>query len=145
MDEPHDKERQLFEERAQDLLNACESIPLASITQNGYPRICEMEVVKTNGFLEIYFTALKKSKKVKHFRANDKASVSFYGDYDSLSLIGHIQIIEDIETKKTIWQGEHERRFAEKSGEPLFCILRFRAIEGRFFVGGVKRTYKYGT
>ena len=141
MCETREQERLRFENRAKKILSEREFVSLACVNREGYPRVCEMEVVKAVGLSEIYFTTVKKSEKVIHFRANDKAGVSFSGDADSVSLIGHVEIVEDMETKKAIWQGGHTKRFVEENGEPKYCILKFKTAEGRFLVDGEKRTF----
>jgi len=100
-----------------------------------------MEKVKNNGLARIYFTTLKKSTKVKHFADNNKASVCYCVDGDSVSLVGEIEIIEDISVKKEIWQGDNERRFVEdEDGFPKYCILKFNSIEVTMFIDGEKKT-----
>ena len=131
-------------QKAVALLERCDSVQLASVTPDGYPRICEMERVKSVGLSKIYFTTLKSSAKVKHFAANNKAGVSWCADFDSVSLVGTIEIIEDIDVKKEIWQGEHERRFAvDENGLPKYCILKFVATEAVTFINGEKTATRH--
>jgi len=130
-------------QKAEQLLANCESVQLASINNDGYPRICEMERVKSVGLSEIYFTTLKRSAKVAHFIANNKAGVSCSIDYDSVSLVGIIEVIENMSIKKQIWQGEHERRFENDDfGNPKYCILKFTAFEATLFIDGEKHYIK---
>ena len=132
-------------QKAAALLERCESVQLASVTPDGYPRICEMERVKSVGLSEIYFTTLKSSAKVAHFATNNKAGVSYSVDYDSVSLMGAVEIIEDMSVKKAVWQGEHERRFAvDEDGLPKYCILKFVATEAVTFLDGEKTALKLG-
>ena len=138
-----DEQQKAIENYAAEMLEKCESIQLASITETGYPRICEMEKVMTDGFGVIYFTTLKNSQKVKHFNKNVRAGVSFCMDSDSVSLIGKVDVINDMETKRKIWQGEHERRFVnDEAGNPKYCILRFTSLEATFLVDGEKVVYR---
>ena len=103
-----------IEKKAVTLLEQCESVHLASITEEGYPRICRMEKVKADSFWELYFTTRTNANKVRHFLTNEKACV--YYDYalgnDSVSLMGKIEIIGDETVKKEIWNGKHERRLS---------------------------------
>ena len=125
--------------KAINMLEQCESVQLASINDSGYPRICEMEKVKAIGFSEIYFTTLVKSEKIKHFSENNKAGVSYCIDNDSVSLVGEIEIIEDLSVKKSIWQGAHVHRFIEnEDSSPKYCILKFKAHKAVFFIDGEK-------
>lgn len=75
-----------IEEKATALLEKCQVVTLASINENGYPRICSITKVKENGFLEIYFFTSKRSHingKATHFGNNKKASVCYdLGGYE---------------------------------------------------------------
>ena len=139
-----DEKQKMLENYAIKMLEQCDSIELASITENGYPRICEMEKVMTDGFGIIYFTTPKDSQKVKHFEKNTKAGVSFCVNSDSVSLIGKIEILNDMETKRKVWQGAHDRRFVnDDAGHPKYCILRFTSLEATFLIEGEKVVYRY--
>ena len=126
-----------IEKKALKLLEQCEAVQLASITEQGYPRICAMEKVKADNFWELYFTTRTHSNKVRHFLTNEKACVYYALGNDSVSLMGRIEIIDDEAVKKEIWKGKHERRFVkdEKGGAP-FCVLKFTTIEALFFIDG---------
>jgi general stress protein 26 len=127
--------------KAAKLLEQCESVYLVSITEKGYPRICEMEKVKTDGYFEIYMTTRVASNKVKHFLINEKAGVYYAAGDDRVSLVGDMEIIEDEAVKKEIWKGKHERRFVkDEKGKALYCILKFTAVEALFFFDGQNST-----
>lgn len=52
------------------MLEKCGVVTLASVTGNGYPRICAITKVRNNGFSEIYFMTSKRSHlngKATHF------------------------------------------------------------------------------
>jgi general stress protein 26 len=63
--------------KAAELLAKCEEITLASINENGYPRICVMSKTKSEGIRKVWVSTSLSSVKVKHFTANPKASVCF--------------------------------------------------------------------
>ncbi len=132
---------ELKTKKAIDLLGECDSVQLASISLKGYPRICEMEVAKFIGLSEMYFTTLVDSAKIKHFQSNCKAGVSYCVDYDSVSLVGEVEVIHDMDMKKALWTNGHERRFVEnEDGTPKYCILKFRTVEATLFIDGEKET-----
>lgn len=124
---------------AEEILKKSESVSLASITEDGFPRICEMEKVVTDGLNHIYFVTLKSSDKVKHFRRNSKSSVCFSLDDDSVSLIGHIEIIETEDEKQRILPTEYVERLRKK-GSSRYCILHFTTVEAKAFIDGTFAT-----
>lgn len=131
-------------ETAAELLEQCESVQLASVNENGYPCVREMEKLKAVGISEVYFFTQKKSRKVRHFLANNKAGVSYCVESDSVSLTGHVEVIEDAEMKNKLWQGRYERLFANDSdGSPKYCILRFRTSEARLFINNGLKSFRF--
>ena len=130
--------------KAIQLLEGCDSIQLASINLDGYPRICEMEVLKFNGLSEIYFTTLVNSAKVKQYQSNAKAGVAYSVDYDSVSLVGEVDVVCDMDMKKALWINDHTRRFVEnEDGTPKYCILKFKTVAATFFIDGEKETLAF--
>ena len=84
-----------IEEKAASLLEKCDILPLASINENGYPRICTLTKVKSDSFFDIYFVPSKRSKvnvKTSHFENNPKASVFYTLGGDSVSFIGTLNL-----------------------------------------------------
>lgn len=135
-----------IEGKAVDLLEKCDVITLASITEKGYPRICAINKIKSIGFSEIYFLTSKRSHingKATHFEHNSKASVCYYIGGDSVILIGEVEIIEDMMVKKEFDQ-YCDRNFFKKGVEDPKCyLLKFKTNEATFWIEGKFRTCKY--
>lgn len=135
-----------IEYKASQLLDKCNTVTLASINENGYPRICAISKIRSNSFKEIYFITSKRSKyngKMTHFENNPKASVCYFLEGDSVSLIGNIEIIKDTELQSQLWRESDRRFFSKGIEDPKFRLLRFRAIEATFWIEGKFRTCKY--
>ncbi len=141
------KERiQEIEEKAARLLEKCDMVTLASVNENGYPRICAVSKVKANGFSEIYVETSKRSEtqgKAVHFQANPKASICYHFGGDSVTLVGEVEIIHDLEIKKEFAQLVNLVFFKKGIADPRHILLRFRAIEATFWIEGKFRTVKY--
>jgi len=102
-----------------------------------------MEKIKASGLSEIYFTTLKESAKVKHFSQNNKAGVSFCIGYDSVSLMGEIEIIDDINVKKAVWKGGRlEHRLTEDKCHK-YCVLKFKTTEFTLYIDNKKKAGMY--
>lgn len=85
-----------LEDKAAALLDRCSTVTLASVNENGYPRICTITKQKNDGFRAIYFVSSKRpalNGKVSHFENNPKASVCYSQNTDNVTLIGYIEFV----------------------------------------------------
>ena len=135
-----------IEEKAAQLLEKCDTVTLASINEKGYPRICTVTRLKANGFTEIYFQTSKRSEyhgKATHFQNNPKASVCYSLGGDSVTLIGDVEIVQDMEVKKEFEQQCDTKFFKQGVADPRYVLLRFRVNEATFWIEGKFRTCRY--
>lgn len=135
-----------LEEKANTLIRKCNTATLTSINEKGYPRTCLLSIARTEGFSDIYFVTSKRSDingKVTHFEKNPKASVCYFLDGDSVTLIGNVEFIDDRELQEAVWN-ETDRRFFKKGvDDPKFRLIRFHTVEATFWIEGKFRTCKY--
>ena len=135
-----------LEGKANALIQQCEVATLTSINEKGYPRTCLLSIAKADGFSDIYFVTSKRSEingKATHFEKNPKASVCYFLNGDSVTLIGNVKFIEDRETQKAVWS-ETDRKFFKKGiDDPKFRLIKFHTIEATFWIEGKFRTCKY--
>ena len=135
-----------IEEKAISLLNMSDTVMLASVNENGYPRICPMTKQRAVGFHEIYFVTSKRSEingKATHFEKNSKAGVCCNINGDSITLIGYVEFIEDKELKASFWNESDRRFFKKGSDDPKYRVLKFNTTEATFWIEGKFRTVKY--
>ena len=132
-----------IENVANQILDKCESIQLASITEDGFPRICEMEKVFAKNIYEIILITTKNSKKIKHFTGNYKASVGFSDGNNSISLMGCIEIVEMEQIKEQLKNIIEPERWLkkDKNGKCIYCGLYFKMEKADFFINGKKWDY----
>lgn len=135
-----------LEENANALIQKCKTAALTSINEKGYPRTCLLSIAKADGFYDIYFVTSKRSDingKAVHFEKNPKASVCYFLEGDSVTLIGNAEFIEDKKLQEEIWN-ETGRRFLKNGiDDPKFRLIKFHTIEATFWIGGKFRTCKY--
>ena len=135
-----------LEEKANALIAKCGTATLTSINEKGYPRSCLLAIAKAEGFSDIYFVTSKRSEingKVTHFEKDPKASVCYFLDGDSVTLIGNVEFINDRELQAAVWN-ETDRRFFKKGiDDPKFRLIKFHTIEATFWIEGKFRTCKY--
>ena len=135
-----------LEEKANALIQKCNTATLTSINEKGYPRTCLLSVARSEGFSDIYFVTSKRSDingKVTHFEKNPKASVCYFFEGDSVTLIGNVEFIDDRELQEAVWN-ETDRRFFKKGiDDPKFRLIKFHTVEATFWIEGKFRTCKY--
>lgn len=135
-----------LEEKANNLIAKCNVATLTSINEKGYPRTCAVSIYKSDGFSDIYFVTSKRSNingKAVHFENNPKASVCYFLDKDSVTLIGNVEFIEDRAMQESLWK-ESDRKFFKKGlDDPKFRLIHFHTIEATFWIEGKFRTCKY--
>ena len=135
-----------LEQKANDLLDQCEIVTLASVNESGYPRICTIQKIMAKTFRDIYFFTSKRSHlngKATHFQANPKASVCYSLHSNSVTLIGEIEIIEDISIKQEFDKYCDRNFFKQGVVDPKCLLLKFHTIEATFWIDGKFRTCKY--
>lgn len=124
-------------EKAERLLCQCDVCTAASVTENGYPRICVLKHIKTSGIKEFWFSTSASSNKVRHFSKNDKAGVTFYNGGDSVTLIGEMEVIADKAVMDALWQTWMENHFANGGkDDPEYCVIHFTAKEAAVYIDG---------
>lgn len=137
---------QELEIKANELLKRCQLATLTSINEKGYPRTCVLAIYKNEGFKSIYFVSSKRSHlngKVTHFENNAKASVCYYLDNDSVTLIGEVEFITNRDIQQEIWNESDRRFFAKGIDDPKFRLIHFQTKEVTFWIAGKFLTCKY--
>lgn len=105
-----------------------------------------MDKAENDGFKDIYFITSKRSAlsgKATHFEHNPKASVCYFSERNSVTLIGNVEFITDRNKQERIWSEEHRPFFPKGLDDPKFRLLKFHTIEATFWIDGKFRTCKY--
>ena len=68
---------------------------------------------------------------------NPKASIYFYSrgrfKYEGIMLIGTMEVLQDTEIKKEIWQTGDTMYYRQGVADPDYCVLKFTAVKGRHY------------
>lgn len=118
---------------AEAMLKQLDSVALSSLTQDGYPCIRQMSFEAHDGLRAFWFTSKRATDKVRQYRADPRAGVGFCVGDDGVSLLGRVEIVEDLERKRAIWP---EKRFVEDENGPVYCLLHFVSERGKAYVDG---------
>jgi general stress protein 26 len=118
-----------------DTVNSCAEFTLASVNEQGYPRICVMSKTKAEGIKKVYASTGMTSAKTKHFQANPKASVCFRKNSNSITLVGKVKVTQERAVLEEMWQDwfhEHYRGI----DDPNYCVLEFTTEEATLWING---------
>lgn len=77
-----------------------------------------------------------------HFES-PKASVCYFSDTDSATLVGNVKFVEDLSVQESIWNDSDRRFFSKGIDDPKFRLVKFHTIEATFWIEGKFRTCKY--
>lgn len=110
---------------------------IASVDEAGFPNMKAMftpRKIEGNCF---YFTTNTSSMRAQQFLKNPKAGVYFYNRgrfrYEGLLLTGTMEVLQDAEIKKEIWQAGDTMYYRQGVTDPDYCVLKFTAVEGRHY------------
>ena len=120
--------------KAAELLDKCEEFTLASMNEEGFPRICVLSKTKSDGIKKAWCSTGLSGTKAKHFSANPKASVCFWKDGDSVSLIGNVTVRTDRAAREEMWQDWFVHHFPGGIDDPNYCVLEFTAHEATIWI-----------
>lgn len=98
---------------------------LASVDEEGYPRVVPMAVIQTDGIAHIWFATGLESQKVQHYKKNPKASVCIQDQHDGITLTGTVEVLQDGETRKKMWVDWFIEHFPGGIDDPNYCLLKF--------------------
>lgn len=111
---------------------------VTAIDENGYPSQKAMFAPRRiDGNTVFYFSTNTSSQKVDLFSKNPKASIYFYHQgkivYTGILLKGTMEILTDIESKKSIWKKTDTLYYHLGVTDPDYCVLKFTAESGRIY------------
>lgn len=123
-----------FEAKAFEMAKKCGECVLSSITEEGYPRSCMLSMLNPENYYTMYFSTGLDGVKTRQFRKNSKASVCYVVGNDSVTLVGDVDFVTDIETKKKCWSDWMFEYFPGGPATEEFCVLRFVGKEATFWI-----------
>lgn len=110
---------------------------LASVDEDGFPNLKAMfapRKIEGNCF---YFSTNTSSMRSQQFMKNPKASIYFYlrgrFRYEGIMLTGTMEVLQDADIKKEIWQTGDSMFYKKGVTDPDYCVLKFTAVKGRHY------------
>lgn len=118
---------------------------IASVDEDGFPNIKAMftpRKIEGNCF---YFTTNTSSMRTEQYMKNPKASIYFYNKgrfvYEGIMLVGTMEVLQDEEIKKEIWQPGDTIYYKKGVTDPDYCVLKFTAVKGRRYCDLQKESF----
>ncbi|MCI9615452.1 MAG: pyridoxamine 5'-phosphate oxidase family protein [Dorea sp.] len=110
---------------------------IGSVDEDGFPNIKAMftpRKIEGNCF---YFSTNTSSMRSQQFMKNPKASIYFYNrgrfKYEGIMLTGTVEVLQDTDIKREIWQTGDTMYYAQGVTDPDYCVLKFTAVKGRHY------------
>ncbi len=112
--------------KTRDYLDSVKTVSLAT-SMESKPSCRIMEIQKVDSDLKIWFVAHKSSPKITQIDKNSNVCiVSFNEDtFRDIRLFGRIEVLTDMETKKSVWNDELEPYFPGGINDPELTVLKF--------------------
>lgn len=123
-------------QKSAELLDQCTEITLASVSEAGYPRICVLSKTKANGIKTIWCSTGLSGTKTGHFQKNPKASICFWKDGNSVTLMGKVSVKTDKRIREEMWLDWFIDHFPGGVDDPEYCILEFSTEEATLWIDG---------
>ena len=120
---------------ALSLANRSDTAMLGTNGDDGYPNIKAMFKIENEDLKTIWFSTNTSSKRVAQLKRDSRACVYFV-DFDQvkgLMLVGNVEVLQDIESKKRLWREGFERYYPSGVTDPDYSVLRFTAQWGNYY------------
>jgi len=119
-----------------NMIDKCKVSFIGSIDDDGFPNMKAMLPPRfRDGIKTFLFSTNTSSKRVAEFRKNNKANIYFYDGrfFRGVMLLGTMEVLEDSESKKKIWQDGDTLYYPKGVDDLDYCVLRFTAQNGRYY------------
>ena len=109
---------------------------IGSMDADGFPNMKAMLPPRLReGITTFFFTTNTSSLRVSQYRENSKACVYFYDKrfFRGVMLTGTMEVMEDADTKESIWREGDTMYYPLGVTDPDYCVLKFTADKGRYY------------
>lgn len=126
------------EEAIREALSLANRSAIAMLGTNGddgYPNIKAMLKTENEDLKVIWFSTNTSSRRVAQLNRDSRACVYFV-DFDQmkgLMLVGNVEVLQDIESKKWLWREGFERYYPLGVTDPDYSVLRFTPRWGNYY------------
>ncbi len=108
---------------------------LSTIDENSFPNVKAMLTTPCEDIKTHWFSTNTSSKRVSQLINNNKACIYFVDQekFIGLMLIGTIEILQDPESRKRLWQAGYEMYYPLGVNDPDYSVLKFTAEKANYY------------
>jgi general stress protein 26 len=112
----------------------------------GFPNIKAMLNLRHEGIRTFWFSTNTSSRRVRQLRQDNRACIYFVdeNEFRGLMLVGVVDILQDIESRKMLWNEGYEMYYPRGVEDPDYSVLRFAARQGNYYHGLDNVTFDIG-
>lgn len=126
---------QVAKQRAREVMNEKPVAELATLDEQGFPRLRPMYTAGMDEDFTIYFATHKDLPKCKQIKANPKVATSWssykddMSDWREVEIMGMATISEDSDLKHRLWTDEFSQYFPEGPDDPNYVAVVVKPVE----------------
>jgi general stress protein 26 len=118
-----------------ELVENSKIVMVGSNGENGYPNIKAMMRLKHDGLKKFWLSTNTSTKMVERLKRDNKICLYFVDDvkFAGLMLVGTIEILQDRDSKKMLWNDGCEVYYPLGIDDPDYTVLCFTAERGNYY------------
>jgi general stress protein 26 len=123
--------------QGQELIKNSKIVMLGTNGERGFPNIKAMLNMEHEGMSKFWFSTNTSSKRVQQLKQDNRACIYFVdeSEFKGLMLVGTVEILQDIESKKRLWREGFEMYYSLGVEDPDYSVLRFTAKQANYYHG----------
>ena len=120
-----------------ELVGSSKIAILGTNGDGGFPNVKALLNLKHEGLREFWFSTNTSSKRVGQILADSRACIYFVDqkNFMGLMLIGEMQVLQDVETKRALWRDGFEVYYQQGIEDLDYSVLHFVANQGNYYHG----------
>ena len=121
-------------EKTTKLLAGAKKVYMATNGSHGHPNLRAMAPIKVEGANIIWFTAFAGSSKILELQNDNHAVIYFDAPRmaGEFRLWGFVEILDDMESRKKVWNDITAQHFPDGIESPNLRVLRFDTVNGTY-------------
>jgi general stress protein 26 len=121
-------------EKAEHLLETAKTVYMGTNGSHGHPNLRAMAIAKLEWPGAVWFVTDAGSSKTAEILSDSKAVLfaSAPRGAGECRLWGHVDILDDMDSKKSVWKSDFKKHFPEGPDAPSLRVLRFSVSNGEY-------------
>ncbi|MDR1706251.1 MAG: pyridoxamine 5'-phosphate oxidase family protein [Clostridiales bacterium] len=120
--------------KAEKIVAGSDSVTIAYIREDGYPRASTISMMKADGIRTVYTSTAIRSPKAQRIIANPKVSLCFRDGYNNVTLTGTVRVSQDNALRNDLWRDWCINHFPDGPEGESSCVLIFDTEEAALWI-----------